>query len=195
MAEQRVQVLSRRLVLDAYLKVEKVTLRYPRYDGRLSTEITRFNIKRGDAVGVLLFDATDDSVILVEQFKWPVYEADGGWIVETLAGIIDAGETPEEAARREALEETGYLLEDLRPIARFYTSPGVLSEQVYLFFARVDNSRRVESGGGIEAEGEDIRCKRYRWDDLEEAIGRGEIVDAKTLIAIDWLRREREGKR
>jgi 8-oxo-dGTP pyrophosphatase MutT (NUDIX family) len=55
----------------------------------------------------------------VKQFKYPTYEKGSGWIVETVAGILEPGETPEAALRRETLEETGYEIALLEPIATF----------------------------------------------------------------------------
>ena len=91
--------------------VIKATLRYRRFDGHMSEEITRINIERGDSVGVLLYDPDEDVVVLTRQFRYPVYagieseivEDRGGkqaWLLEIVAGNIDPGHSVIEAASR-----------------------------------------------------------------------------------------------
>jgi nudix-type nucleoside diphosphatase (YffH/AdpP family) len=195
MADDGVDISAHRVVFDGVFRLEETTLRYRRFDGELSDEVRRLSLERGNSAAVLLLDTTTSEVVLVEQFKWPTHRADGGWIVETLSGVVDDGESPEEAARREALEETGYELTDLHLIARFYTSPGGSSEQVYLYYAEVDDAARRGAGGGVAGEAEDIRLRRYAVAEVGKAVDEGEIVDAKTIIAIDWIRRRRAEQR
>jgi nudix-type nucleoside diphosphatase (YffH/AdpP family) len=108
-----------------------------------------------------------------------------GWLVETVAGMIDANETPEIAAVRETFEETGYRVRDLQLIGRFFVSPGGASERLFLYFAKVDDADRLGSGGGIDDE--DIKIVQVPLDDLYDQIARGAVEDAKLAIAACWL--------
>ena len=179
--------------------VIKTTLRYRRFNGHMSEEITRINIERGDSVGVLLYDPDEDVVVLTRQFRYPVYagieseivEDRGGkqaWLLEIVAGNIDPGHSVIEAASREVLEEAGYVVQgDFRPIATIYTSPGWTSERIYLFLGIVDHNDRSSAGGGLPSEGEDIRVESLSFQESMMMIARGEVGDAKTIIALQHL--------
>jgi nudix-type nucleoside diphosphatase (YffH/AdpP family) len=184
-----VDLEDRRLVYDGFFKVEEADLRYERYDGTMSERVRRLNLDRGVSVAVLLLDHDQQEILLVEQFKYPAWTAGYGWIVEVVAGIVDDGETPEDAARREVFEETGYSPGDLQHIASFFVSPGGSSERVILYYAEVGPADHVAEGGGRVAEGEDICLRRYSFMEAWAAADRGEIADAKTLLALAWLRR------
>jgi ADP-ribose pyrophosphatase len=125
-------------------------------------------------------------LILVEQVKYPAH-AIGGRIIETLAGMVDGDEAPEDAVRREAMEETGYQLGDLRHLSTFYVSPGGSSERIHLYFAEVDDASRTGPGGGLKGEGEDIVLREYSPAELSAALAAGSFMDAKTLIAVMWF--------
>ena len=132
------------------------------------------------------------AIFLVEQFKYPTLERTGGWIVETVAGMIDEGETAEQAIRREVREEIGYEAASLQPIATFYVSPGAVSERIFLYCAEVTEAGRVGRGGGVAGEGEDIAVRACTPAQLWAALDAGELMDAKTIIAAMWLRERLE---
>src|SRR5215475_7340239 len=113
--------------------------------------------------------------------------------METVAGILDEGETPESALKREVLEETGYAVETFEHIGTFYVSPGSSSERIILYYAEVSGQSNVGPGGGLESEGEDIETVELSLDDLERLLRRHSVQDAKTIVAIQWLLRRLEG--
>ena len=180
-------------------RVVRATLQYRRFDGRMSDPVTRINFERGDSVGVLLYDPHDDAVVLVRQFRYPVYagldpderEGDGAkqaWLLEIVAGVVDEGQTVKEVANKELLEEAGYEIEDdLQPIATIYPSPGGTSERVHLFLGEVDYRQRVSEGGGVVAEGEDTQVVVLPFGKAMNMVADGEIRDAKTIIALQHL--------
>ena len=180
-------------------RVIRATLQYRRFDGRMSEPVTRINFERGDAVGVLLYDPQDDAVILVRQFRYPVYaglapnerEGDGAkqaWLLEIVAGVVDEGRTVKEVANKELLEEAGYEVRgELQPIGTIYPSPGGTSERIHLFLGEVDRHQRVGEGGGVAAEGEDTQIVVLPFREAVEMVARGEICDAKTIIALQHL--------
>ena len=107
-------------------------------------------------------------------------------MAETVAGVLEPGETPEAAVRRETLEETGYEIASLEPIATFYLSPGGSSERILLYYAEVLTSGKVDAGGGVPGENEDVKMVEYSPEELEHVLASGEIQDAKTIIGIQW---------
>lgn len=189
-ARKRVEVLSKRDVFQkSIFRVEEIHLRHERHDGSMTHEFTRLNLDRGDSVAAILHEKERDRIILTEQFRYPTYEKGPGWMIELPAGIVDQerGETPEAALRREVIEETGYRLEKLHHICTFYPSPGGSSERIHLYYASITLKDRVAEGGGLVESGEDIRRLSLPVSSALAKIANGEIVDAKTIIALQWL--------
>ena len=195
----RILTLAEDYAFGEFSRVTRAVLRYRRFDGQMSDPVTRINFERGDAVGVLLHDPKDDTVVLVRQFRYPVYASltpeehvgDGAqraWSLEIIAGIVDEGQSVMEVAYRESLEETGYTIKhELQPIATVYPSPGGSSERVHLLWGEIDRGRRTSDGGGVVAEGEDIQIVVLPFHQAMNLVARGEICDAKTIIALQHL--------
>jgi ADP-ribose pyrophosphatase len=129
----------------------------------------------------------DGEILLARQFRYPTLDKGPGWVLEVPAGVVEDGEDPIETMRRELVEELGYEATHIELIAGFYVSPGGSSERVFLYYAEVAESGRVSDGGGVVAEGEDITIESYTLDELVARMDSGDIVDAKTLIGIQWL--------
>jgi nudix-type nucleoside diphosphatase (YffH/AdpP family) len=184
---KRVEILNQRIVFDDVFKIEEATLRFERFNGQMSEPFRRLVFERGDAAAALLLNRDTQKVILIEQFRYPTYKKGPGWLLEVVAGMVDQGEQPEETIRREVREEVGYQVSDLQPIATFYVSPGGSSERVALYSAEVGEADRVAAGGGSAAEHEDIEQVDLSLPELWTALHEGNIVDAKTLIAVQWL--------
>jgi len=179
-------------------RIIKARLKHRRLDGRMSAPLTRINFERGNSVGVLLYDSKNEAVILVRQFRYPVYaglpphqqEGEGdrqAWILETVAGISEEDETAQDVAIRELLEEAGYRVKSMQPITTMYPSPGGSSERVTLFLGEVDHTQRPGKGGGLQAEGEDIEVVVIPFTKALSMIKSGEISDAKAIIALQYL--------
>lgn len=177
-------------------RVVRAELQHRRFDGTLSAPLTRVSFERGDSVGVLLYDRDENTVILVRQFRYPVYsslgaaarDGDGArraWMLEIVAGVRDAGGSARDVAHKELLEEAGYRIKGLlEPMMSFYASPGGSSERIMLFCAEVDRASRVGAGGGAAEEGEDIEVVAVPLEEAMKMIASGEICDAKTIIAL-----------
>jgi len=180
-------------------RVVRAKLQYQRFDGQMSEEITRINFERGDSAGVLLYDPEEDVVLLVRQFRYPVYASmdteiikergvKQAWLLEVVAGIIDPGQSAVEIASKELLEEAGYVAQgELRPIATIYPSPGGTSERIYLFLGLVDHKDRTNAGARHLSNEEDIQVESIPFQEVMLMIARGEISDAKTIIALQHL--------
>ena len=187
------RVQARRHPYANFFSVEEYDLSFRRFDGTDSPVVTRAAFISGDAVTVLPYDPIRDRVLFSEQFRTgPFARGDvQPWQLEPIAGRIDPGETPEEAALREAVEEAGLTLGALLPIANYYPSPGAKSEFLYSFIALTDLPDGAAIIGGAEEEAEDIKGHLMPFDDFAALIARGEATTAPLLLSYYWLDRER----
>jgi len=184
MAADDYEIVAREAGYDGFFRLDRLSVRFRRYDGGWS-EITREVLERGHTVGVLLYDPARDKVVLVEQFRAPAVDAPGGpWLIETVAGIIEEGETPEDVARRETAEETSLTVGAIERIGAFMLSPGGASEFITLYLGRVDSR---DAGGVHGIDDEDIRSVVMDTDDALAAVADGRIVAANAVIALQWL--------
>jgi ADP-ribose pyrophosphatase len=140
----RVEIEGQERIYDGFFKLDRVTLRHERFDGTMSPRQAILNLERGDAVGVLLHDVQRDVLIFAEQFRYAAYERTGqGWVLDIIAGMVEEGESAEQVARREAMEEAGYQPQELEFITSFFVSPGGTTERIHLFYAPVSASQRM----------------------------------------------------
>jgi ADP-ribose pyrophosphatase len=189
MSEDALEIIDHETAYQGFFRVGRYRLRYRRYDGGWSPELSREVFERGRAVGLLLYDPIGDAVVLVEQFRLPAHLAGfTSWQLEIVAGLVDHGaEAETDVARREALEEAGLAIEgELVPIHRLLTSPGGSTEAVALFCGRVDAGR---AGGvhGLASEHEDIKVVVKSYAEVARLLRAGGIENASTLIALYWL--------
>ena len=186
-------IARERRLFDDFFKIDEVLVAHERFGGGMSATERRLVFERGDSIALLLLNTDRNAVVLVEQFKAPALVArrrddpstSDGWLIETAAGMIDPGETPAAAAMREALEETGYRIQQPQLISRFFSSPGGTSERVFLYFAEVGDADCVGRGGGIGDE--DIKVVHLGLDALFAELAQAGIEDPKLLIAAYWL--------
>ncbi len=190
----RVEIKEQHREYNGVFKLDRAVLRYEKFNGCLSEEVTRLVFERGDSVAVLLYDRARNVVILVEQFRYPVYvrERDDGRLLEIVAGTIDRVCSPEVVARAELVEEAGCSLEELEYVTTFYPSPGACSERIHLYLGYLSSGARVGPGGGKLEEGEEIRVCEVRLSEALHLVRQGVIRDAKTIIALQHLALFRE---
>ena len=184
---QDVRVLSRNVAFDGHFSVARLTLQHRCFEGGWSESLTREVFERGDAVGVLPYDPVTDSLVLVEQFRpGALRGSDSPWMLELIAGVVEAGEADSEVVHREAMEEAGCTLAELVPIATFFPSAGACSEQVRLFCGRAVDAG-VGGVHGLETEGEDILVHRISREEALSLLQADRIPNGHTLIALQWL--------
>ena len=188
-----VEVLARCHGHAGFFGLEILTLSHRRFDGAMSEDITREVFVSGDAVTVLPYDPVRDRVLVIEQFRvGPLGRGDRlPWQLEAIAGRIDPGETPDTAARREAVEEAGLILGALEKVAEYYPSPGAVAEYLYSFVALCDLPDGVAGVFGAEEEDEDIKGHVLSFDQLLAVMAAGEIGNSPLLLTVLWLQRER----
>lgn len=192
---RRVVVHGTKRVFDGFFKIDEAELTFERFDGRMSGRVRRLCFERGDSVAAVVYNRDSRVAIFVSQFKYPTYAKGPGWIMETVAGMLEPGETPEEALRREVLEEIGYRAEKLEPIAEFYVSPGGSSERILLYYVEVSTDGKVAEGGGVASEEEDIRTVTLSPEELQHLMDTRSVHDAKTIVGIQWLLQRLADKR
>ena len=186
-------IQQQRLVFDDFFKIDQLIVSHEQLDGTMSAPQKRLVFERGDSVAVLLLNLDTKSVVLVEQFKVPTLVArrredpstTDGWIVETAAGMVESCETPEAAAIRETLEETGYKIRRPQLISKFFSSPGGTSERIFLYFAEVREADKVGKGGGVDDE--DVKVLHVPLDEFFDRLAKGSMEDPKLLVAAYWL--------
>ena len=187
MDSQDVQLLERSVAFEGYFRIDRYRLRHRLHEGGMSREIVREVFERGHVAAVLPVDPWRDRVVLVEQFRIGPYAVGWDpWLLEGVAGIIEPGEGPREVCRREAMEEAGCTVDALVPVARYMSSPGAVTEVVELFCGRCD-SRGLGGVHGLEEEDEDIRTHVTPLEEALAMLDDGRIVNAKTIIALQWL--------
>ena len=188
-----VQIAAERLPYAHFFAIEEYDVSWRQFDGQMSRTVTRAAFLSGDAVTVLPYDIARDRVLVVEQFRaGPLARGDGQcWQIEAIAGRVDPGEGPEQAARREAVEEAGLHLTDLLEVARYYPSPGAVSEYLYSYVALTDLPDGCAGVFGVEGEAEDIRGHLISFDDLMALVASGEIENSPMILTALWLQRER----
>ena len=191
-ADRKVEVIEKRTQYRGYARLYEYRLRHSLHAGGMSAEITREVLARGHAVLILPYDPVRDEVVMIEQFRiGPFANGDQPWTLEAVAGMIEAGEAPEDVARREMREEAGLELQDLTHAFDCYTSPGAVSEQISIYCARVD---ATDAGGihGVREEGEDIKVIVMTFDDVMAALSDGRINVGPVIAAVQWLALHRE---
>jgi ADP-ribose pyrophosphatase len=184
---KKFEIIEKEIVYPGFFRMEKYRLKHSLFAGGWSAEISRELFVRGSCVAVLLYDPHTDKVVLIEQFRaGAIINPERAWLVEIVAGAIEEGETAEEVAYRETLEEAGCEIQDLMVIYEFYTTPGGSSERITLFCGKVD-STQVGGIYGLDHEHEDILVSTVNFDEAYQMIENGSIESAIPIIAIQWL--------
>ena len=178
---------SHRTLFEKYFKLDEYSISHELFAGGNSPVFTREIFERGVVVAVLPYDPRRGKVVLIEQFRaGAIDDADGPWLVECVAGVIDAGESEQQVALRECVEEAGCNIERLETISNYYVSPGGTSEHCSLFCGIVD-SEGVGGIHGLPHEHEDIRVMVIDAEQAYAWVRVGRIRSSATIIALLWL--------
>jgi nudix-type nucleoside diphosphatase (YffH/AdpP family) len=185
-AHNRVRIVEERLLSDDWYTLKKMTFDYRRRDGRWQRQI-RETYDRGNGAVLLLFNADCNTVVLTRQFRLPAYlnGCPDGLLIEACAGLLD-GDDPHTCIRREAQEETGFVVRAPRKILEAYMSPGSVTEKLHFFVAEYEPQDRVSTGGGDVAEGEDIEVIEISMASAQQMLANGAIQDGKTIMLLQY---------
>lgn len=189
---ERVRLISRARLWKGFVHLQKLVFEQRMPDGSMVT-LDREVHDHGTAAAILLHDPKEGTVVLVRQFRPGAFvNGDPAFMLEIPAGLIDEDELPADAVIREAMEETGFEIDEARYLFDMYASPGTLTEKVSLFFGRIDLDIKAGEGGGLDSEGEDLEVIALSLDDAFAMISTGEITDAKTIILLQWAMLNRQ---
>ena len=181
--QERLRIKKVETLADDWYVLKKTTFEIQRRDGTWQQQ-SRETYDRGNGATILLYNLTRRTVVLVRQFRFPVF-ANGhpGLLIETPAGLLDEA-TPEERIKAEVEEETGYRVDHVRKVFEAFMSPGSVTEKLYFFIAEYDSGDKTSLGGGKPAEGEDIEVLELSMESAMKAIESGDIVDGKTIMLL-----------
>ena len=180
-----INVIKDKILSENYFVLRNITYDLTQRDGQV-VQHKREVYDRGNGATVLLYNSQKQSVVLVRQFRvatWVNGNADG-MLIETCAGLLDDDE-PEDCIRKEAIEETGYQVKNVRKVFQLYMSPGGVTEIVHFFIAEYDDSLRETEGGGVEDEAIDVL--ELPFSQALTMIRQGQICDGKTVILLQYL--------
>lgn len=186
--QQDVELVSRETVYKSFTQVDVVKLKHRLFAGGISPIIQRELVIKPEAIGVLIYDPNLDSVLLIEQFRVGALSHPNPWQLEIVAGLVDGqGESLEDVAKREVMEEAGVELSRLEKVMTFLLSPGGSNERFTLFVGQADLS---QAGGvfGLPEEGEDIKVKVVSATEIGVLLEQNQILwNAPLLVAAQWF--------
>ena len=185
---------ANRTVYKGFFSVKEYDLSFTKFDGSKSDVVTRSALISFDAVIVLPYDPVHDRVLLVEQFRAGPFarQEENPWCLEPIAGLIDQGETPEEAGLREAHEEAGLTLSHLELVARSYPSPGISTEFFHQYIGITSLPKTTSLVSGLASEAEDIRSHIFCFSDFQKIIEAGQITVGPAILLGLWLAQHRD---
>lgn len=184
----QVKIVKTEVLSDNWYILRKITYEYQKKDGSLQTQ-TREAYDRGNGATILLYNKAQRTVILTRQFRLPTYVNGNtsGMLIEACAGLLDK-DNPEDCIRRETEEETGYKIKDVQKIFEAYMSPGSVTEILYFFVAEYEKSMKVNEGGGVAHEEENIEVLELPLEHAMNMISTGEIKDGKTIMLLQYIK-------
>lgn len=193
-AHPGVTVLSDEVVWDGRFPLQRIRFRRRRFDGAEGGEQTWELWRRGQAVAVLPWDPWTDRVALIEQFRLPALAAGlGPVLAECPAGLLEEGEDPVEAARRELAEETGLVADRLAPMGRYILTQGGCDEVIALYLARTRLPEAGHAGThGLDHEHEDIRLTVLDAGAAIAMLDDNRIDNATAALCLGWFARRRD---
>jgi len=186
MPNPKVKINSVENLSSSWYKLDKVNFEYQLKNGEWQNQ-SRESYDRGDGAAILLYNPTKKTVILTKQFRMPSYlnENEDGMMIEVCAGLLDADD-PLTCIKKEAEEETGYKINNPKKIFEIFSTPGAVTEKIHYFIAEYNDEMKMNEGGGLEDETEEIEVLELDFENALTMISTGEICDAKTIILLQY---------
>lgn len=184
----KIKNLQTEILSNNWYTLKKVTYDYLKKDGSWQRQ-NREAYDRGNGATILLYSPTQKTVILTRQFRLPTFinGNESGMLIEACAGLLDK-DHPEDCIKRETEEETGYKISELRKVFEAYMSPGSVTEMLYFFVAEYSAAMKINTGGGLEHEQEDIEVLEITIDKALQMVAEGEIKDGKTIMLLQYVK-------
>lgn len=185
----RVEIAKKTREYTEFFALESYEIKHERFDGSMTDILHRAVFVGTDAAILLPYDPTRDRVLLVEQMRMgAIGRGDKNhWQLEPIAGRIDAGETPENCARREAQEEAGLKIGSVELVCEAYPSPGCSTEFFYQYVGLVDLPDDIAGVSGLGTENEDIRSHLISFDALMEMVQTHQAANVPLVTLAYWL--------
>jgi len=182
------KILSDELLSNNWYKLRKLTYEIKKRNGTVVKQV-REAYDRGNGAAILLYNKENKTVILTRQFRLPTFinGNTSGMLIEVCAGLLD-NDNPEDCIRREAEEETGYKISNVHKVYEAYMSPGSVTELLYFFVAEYAAFMKINEGGGIEHEQEDIEVLELSFQKAFQMMETGEIKDGKTIMLLQYAK-------
>jgi len=185
--KSKFEIINKKNIHNGFFKMNEYILKYKKYDGSWSKEVKREIFGGAMVSAVLPYDPVKREIVLIQQFRpGTIAKEFNNYLYEIVAGIIDTGETAEDTAKRECLEETGCKIKKITPIQGYFPAPGSSESFYHLFLGEIDTFEG-ERVMGLESENEDILVRSYKLSDVKEMMEKGEILNGLTLIALQWF--------
>lgn len=182
----RVRIIDTITLSDNWYILRKYIFDYLRSDGTWQRQ-EREAYDRGNGAVILLYNRSKNSVILIRQFRFPVFiNGHDGFLIEAAAGLLEEKD-PVSRIKAEAEEETGFHITEVEKVFEAFMSPGSVTEKLYFFIAEYQDNNRLNQGGGLKEEGEDVEVLEMTFDDALSAIRNGDIIDGKTIMLLQHL--------
>lgn len=180
--------IQTKILSDNWAILKKLTYEFLRNDGTWETQV-REAYDRGNGATILLYNSQKNTVILTRQFRMPTYlnGNETGLLLETCAGKLDESD-PRACIIREVEEETGYQITDPKKILEAYMSPGSVTEIIHFYISPVDESMRVNEGGGNLSEQENIEVIEMSFPEALSLLEKNKIQDGKTIILLQYAK-------
>lgn len=186
-----IEILENKVLSERWAKLHEITFRFPKNNG--TTQIQNREVyDKGDGSAIILYNQEQQTIILTRQFRMPVYikGENSGYMIEACAGLLD-NLPPEECIIKETLEETGYKITAPKKLFESFMIAGAVTEVIHCFIAPYTPDMKIENGGGLEEEGEEIEILEMKFNEAYNMIGTGEITDAKTILILQHLKIEK----
>jgi nudix-type nucleoside diphosphatase (YffH/AdpP family) len=183
----QIKNIEKKILSDNWYTLYKVIFDYRRKDGIWIQQI-RESYDRGNGAAILLYNNDKDTVVLIRQFRMPSFlnGNESGMLIETCAGLLDDND-PDTCIIKEVFEETGFRIDAVEKVMHAYMSPGAVTEVVHLYLGEYTDQMKVNKGGGLEEEHEEIEVLELPFSQAMNMISTGEIIDAKTIILLQHL--------
>ena len=180
----RISNLTNHLLSDNWYTLRKYAYDYRRSDGTWERQ-EREAYDRGNGAAILLYNPERETFLLTRQFRLPTFVNGnpGGFLTEVCAGILDDLD-PEACIRKETMEETGVAIERVEKVCEAYMSPGSVTEILHFFIGEYTDRDRTGTGGGLDAEQEEIETLEIPVASARTMLRRGEFRDAKTILLL-----------
>ncbi|MGB5243663.1 MAG: GDP-mannose pyrophosphatase NudK [Lutimonas sp.] len=187
MLQPKIKNIEKEVLSDNWYTLYKIGFDYQRQDGSWVRQY-RESYDRGNGAGILLYNGQKQTIVLIRQFRMPTYVNgnETGMLIETCAGLLD-GQDPETCIINEVFEETGYHIEKVEKVIETYMSPGAVTEIIHLYIGEYTDEMKVNDGGGLAEEHEEIEVLEIPLKTALKWIVTGEIKDAKTIILLQYL--------